>query len=252
MASPNTTGIAVDFDGTLAEIVADPATARPLPGATRVIAALAKRFAKVAVVSGRPIAFLVEQLAFDGATNSIELFGQYGLEHRLSNGTIVGPPQQGRYTEAVDAALAEARARAPRAVIVEAKGIALTLHWRKAPADKDASIALGRELAERHGLHAREGKMAIELVPDPTQDKGEAIRSFFSELAAGCVLGDDVGDIPAFRAAREEERSRGFEAVLVVAESSEVPPELLELADARVDGPQGAIAFLEALAAATG
>jgi trehalose 6-phosphate phosphatase len=214
-----------------------------------VIGELARRFAKVAIVSGRPVAFLVEHLQLD--KSQIEIFGQYGLEHRLTDGKIVGPAQRERYAAAVDAALAEARGRAARGVIVEAKGIALTLHWRRAPEARQASIALGRELADRYGFYVREGKMAIELVPDQEQDKGAAIRSIFSELSMGCVLGDDVGDIPAFRAAREMERDRGFEVVLVVATSSEVPPELLELADVRVVGPRGAIAFLQALVGAS-
>ncbi len=210
---------------------------------------LARRFAKVAVVSGRPIAFLVDRLDLDHQPVPVELYGQYGLEHRLADGTVIEPPQQQRYVDVVDAALRDARAHVPPGVIVEAKGIALTLHWRQAPAAKDASLTLARELAERHGLYAREGKMAIELVPDLAQDKGTAIRSVFAELVMGCVLGDDVGDIPAFRAARDLERVRDFAAVLVVATSPETPPELLELADVCVDGPPGALKFLRRLAA---
>lgn len=215
------------------------------------IATLAEIFAKVAVVSGRPVAFLIRHLDLEDATIPVELYGQYGLERRRVDGTIVGPPHEKRYADAVGAALGEARARAPHGVIVEAKGIALTLHWRRAPEEKDASIALAHDLAEHHGLYSREGKMAIELVPDPRQDKGATIRSIYSDLSTGCVLGDDVGDIPAFRAARELERVRDFTAVLVVATSPEVPPELLELADVRVDGPHGALAFLETLAGAS-
>jgi trehalose 6-phosphate phosphatase len=206
----------------------------------------------VAVVSGRPVAFLVERLDLSDAASRVELYGHYGLEHRLADGQVIGPPDEGRYEQIVDAALAEARSRAPRGVIVEAKGISLTLHWRQAPEEKAASIALAFELAERHGLTARQGTMAIELVPDSGQDKGTAVESIFSGLSSGCVLGDDVGDIPAFRAARELELARGFEAVLVVARSSEVPPELVKLANVSVEGPQGALDFLEALAAASG
>jgi trehalose 6-phosphate phosphatase len=246
-ASPATTGISLDFDGTLAEIVSDPAAARPLPGAARVIGALAERFAKVAVVSGRPVAFLVERLDLGAVASPVELYGHYGLEHRLADGSVIEPPEEHRYEEVARAALVEARARAPRGVIVEAKGISLTLHWRQAPEEMEASIALAFELAGQFGLTARQGAMAIELVPDSGQDKGSAVRSIFSDLSTGCVLGDDVGDIPAFLAARELERARDFQAELVVVNSAEVPPELLELATLSVDGPQGALAFLEAL-----
>ncbi len=202
------------------------------------------------MVSGRPVAFLERRLELDVRPLPIELYGHYGLQHRLQDGQVVGPPLEDRYAESAQAALTEARARAPRGVIVEPKGVALTLHWRVAPEQKDAATALARELAVRHGLYAREGKMAIELVPDADQNKGSAIRSIFSELSAGCVLGDDLGDIPAFQAARELQRGRDFDAVLVVAASIEVPPELIELADLQVNGPHGALAFLEALSAA--
>jgi trehalose 6-phosphate phosphatase len=249
--SPQTTGIALDFDGTLAEIVPDPAAARPLPGAIDAVQTLARRFARVAVVSGRPVAFLAQRLEIDHRPGPIELYGQYGLEHRLIDGTLVEPLHRRRYVDAVNAALREARADAPLGVFVEAKGIALTLHWRRAPEAKDATLALARQVAEHHGLYARVGRMAVELVPDSAQNKGDAIRSVFADLTAGCVLGDDVGDIPAFRAARGLEQLRDFSAVLVVVVSREVPPELVEAADVRVDGPQGALGFLRGLASAT-
>ncbi|HEX7276713.1 MAG TPA: trehalose-phosphatase, partial [Acidimicrobiales bacterium] len=45
-------GVFSDFDGTLAAIVDDPAAARPLPGAADALEALARRFARVGVISG--------------------------------------------------------------------------------------------------------------------------------------------------------------------------------------------------------
>ena len=51
---PERAALFCDFDGTLAPIVADPADARPLPGATDVLGVLAGRYRLVAVVSGRP------------------------------------------------------------------------------------------------------------------------------------------------------------------------------------------------------
>ena len=53
----------VDFDGTLAPIVADPPAAAPLPGAAAVLTRLARCVGTVAVVSGRPVAFLRERPA---------------------------------------------------------------------------------------------------------------------------------------------------------------------------------------------
>src|SRR5665213_4010639 len=88
LARPERAVIALDFDGTLAPIVADPAQARPHRDASAVLRALARRIATVAVVSGRPSAFTVAALGLDEdadprdgetATNLVVL-GHYGLE----------------------------------------------------------------------------------------------------------------------------------------------------------------------------
>ena len=49
--------LCLDFDGTLAPIVDDPADAEALPGTVELLGRLARRFAAVAVVSGRPARF---------------------------------------------------------------------------------------------------------------------------------------------------------------------------------------------------
>ena len=48
----------LDFDGTLSASVEDPTGARPLPGVPELLVELATVFALVAVISGRPTAFL--------------------------------------------------------------------------------------------------------------------------------------------------------------------------------------------------
>ena len=51
---PRGTGVFTDFDGTLAPIVDDPASALPLPGVVDALEALAGRYGRVGVISGRP------------------------------------------------------------------------------------------------------------------------------------------------------------------------------------------------------
>ncbi len=62
-ASPAATLLATDFDGTLSLIVDDPDAAVPLPGAVQVVQSLASSLGELAVVSGRPIEFLVDRLS---------------------------------------------------------------------------------------------------------------------------------------------------------------------------------------------
>src|SRR5687768_18500722 len=78
-ADPATATIVTDFDGTLSTIVEDPASAVPLPGACDVVHALAATYGRVAVVSGRPVAFLAHHLGAVEETG-IVLSGIYGLE----------------------------------------------------------------------------------------------------------------------------------------------------------------------------
>ena len=66
--------------GTLSAIVNDPVAARPLPGVPDLLARLAARFGLVAVVSGRPTAFLAEVLQ---SPPGVTLVGLYGLERAL-------------------------------------------------------------------------------------------------------------------------------------------------------------------------
>ena len=54
VARPERAVVAIDFDGTLAEIVADPEQARAHPDAVPALVALAPHVASVAVVTGRP------------------------------------------------------------------------------------------------------------------------------------------------------------------------------------------------------
>lgn len=58
--------LCLDFDGTLSPIVEDPQAARPLPGIVELLGPLAERFAAVALVSGRPAAYLAEHAAARG------------------------------------------------------------------------------------------------------------------------------------------------------------------------------------------
>lgn len=143
---------------------------------------------------------------------------------------------------------AELRAELPARVGVEPKSVSCVVHWRTAP--ELAGIALGRAraAAERHGLDLRPGKMAAELAAPGAPDKGDVARDLAGRTAVSCFLGDDVGDIPAFRALGQLARSPGRRAWRLAVTGPESPDELLELADATLEGPAAACGFLAHLA----
>jgi trehalose 6-phosphate phosphatase len=242
---PRQAGVLTDFDGTLSAIVDDPGAAVALPGVTAVLARLAARYAKVAVISGRPVAYLVEHL---GPAPGLELVGLYGLE-RVSDGVPHQHPEAVRWRSVVDGVAAAAVLAAPAGIQVEHKGLAVTLHVRTAPALTGWIEAWAAQAAADTGLEALSGRRSIELRPPVAADKGTVVDELVAGLEAICYLGDDRGDLPAFAAlARLAQQGRHTLAVAVA--SDEAPAELLAAADLVVAGPDGALALLEALAAA--
>src|SRR2546430_2674998 len=85
-ADPGRALVAVDYDGTLAPIVADPGQARPAPGALDALRRLAGTLGALAIVTGRPAAEVVRLGGLD-AVPGLVVAGQYGAE-RWHDGTL--------------------------------------------------------------------------------------------------------------------------------------------------------------------
>jgi trehalose 6-phosphate phosphatase len=243
--------IALDYDGTLAPIVADPAQAWPAGGAVDTLRRLAGVVGTLAVVTGRPAGQVVE-LGGLAAVPGLVVAGQYGAE-RWHDGTLEvpdPPPGIAGARAALPDLLAEAEAdpRVP-GVWVEDKGLALVVHTRRAADPAGALAALDRpvrRLAEQYGLEPHPGRYVLELRP-PGFDKGGALRRLVDAARPAAVLfaGDDVGDLPAF-AVVEELRAGGLPGVTVAAASAEAAA-VADRADLAVDGPAGVVALLASL-----
>lgn len=233
-----------DFDGTLAPIVPDPETARPLPGAAAVLGRLSEVFGLVAVISGRPVPFLAEHLA--GAGPGLRLYGGYGVEW-LEDGARHRDPAVEPWLDPLAEVAAAAVAQAPLGVGVEDKGYAVTLHWRRAPDRAGWGDRFAREWADRTGLRLQPGRMAVELRPPVGPDKGTVVQRLGRGCRAASFAGDDAGDLAAF-AALEILRGEGVGVARVAVADIESPPALLSAADVVVHGPVEALALLEALA----
>jgi trehalose 6-phosphate phosphatase len=238
--------IAVDFDGTLAPIVADPSDARPAPGAVDALRELSGNGARIAVITGRDARTAVELGGLDTIAGVI-VEGLYGAE-QWRDGSLRTLPEA--------PALQELRAELPRlvdrgdpALWVEDKRLSLVVHGRLA-ADPEAALdplrARVAALGERLGLDVHPGRGVIELRL-PGYDKGSALLRLVDDLGPRAVLfvGDDVGDLPAFEAVAAVRR-RGLPAWSVAAVAPEVP-EVAAAADVRVDGPTGVVELLAAL-----
>jgi trehalose-phosphatase len=239
----------LDFDGTLSTIVDDPVGARPLPGVPALLAELAASFALVAVISGRPTAFLRDVL---DAPAGVELVGLYGLERALG---ASGDAE--RWAAVIEAVVAEARAGAPAGVYVEPKGLTVTLHWRHAPEARGWVEAFATRMAATRGLAVHSGRMERELRPPLQVDKGTVVRQLAEEqggrLRRVAAFGDDLGDLPAFEAVGHLGTPAAPVAALrVAAVDDESPEAVAEAADLSVRGAAGAVALLRQLAEVAG
>jgi trehalose 6-phosphate phosphatase len=259
---PATTAIVTDFDGTLSPIVDDPAQARPLDGAARIIETLTRRFGMVAVVSGRPVSFLMEHLApvapaslpeaaalaVAEPAHSTRFVGLYGLEWSQPGGVVISEPEAEAWRPAVDQAAGRLRTSAPKLAVVEAKGLAVTVHWRRRPeAASWAASAVEAEVA-RTGLRAHPGRMSIELRPPLDIDKGTALRRLVAGSSAACYFGDDLGDLPAFAVLADLASAGGMTTVSVAVVDSESAEDVAAAADVVVPGPFEALKALGWLA----
>ncbi|MFF3258998.1 trehalose-phosphatase [Streptomyces sp. NPDC002932] len=257
LGRPDRAVIALDFDGTLADIVPDPEQARAHPGTVEALAALAPRVASIAVITGRPAGVAVRHGGFAGVAglDHLVVLGHYGAERwDAVSGTVQTPaPHPG---------VAAVRAELPgfldrfdswRGTWIEEKGQALAVHTRRAEDPQAAFEALRGplgELAARHGLIVEPGRMVLELRPSG-MDKGVALTQYVRETGAESVLyaGDDLGDLAAFAAVEKlrTEGPDGTPGLLICSGESEVP-ELAARGDLLLSGPSAVVEFLQSLA----
>ena len=258
VADASRTVVGLDFDGVLAPIVDDPATATIHPDGPRTLVELAAQVRGVAVITGRPArqAITLGRLDEVGAELSeqgrvLHLMGQYGNERWSSvERRVVSPrPPKGLSRFMSELPLLLRRHDAGDA-FVEEKGLAVAVHTRRLA---DAREAFDRllpaisETAKKYDLGVEPGRLVIE-VRAPGMHKGQALRTIHAELGGDGVMfaGDDLGDVEAFRAGRalREEGRPG----LLVCSGSEEQTALVELSDIVVDGPEGVLAFFRQFA----
>jgi trehalose 6-phosphate phosphatase len=243
VAAPARAAVLVDFDGTLSPIVANPDAARPLPAARDALAALVGAVGRVAVVSGRPVAFLRAALGVDGVT----YVGQYGLE-RWDGERVVTDPRVEPFLPVVEEVAVAAERDLPGLRVERKQGVAVVLHWREQPERGPDAEAWAADAARRSGLDLHPAKMACELRPPVPMDKGRAVAEVVTGMDVAAFAGDDAGDLAAFDALDRLQRDGTLGTALRIAvRSDEVPPDLVARADVVVDGPVGLAALLTEL-----
>jgi trehalose 6-phosphate phosphatase len=250
---PDDTLIGVDFDGTLAPIIDNPDEAFAHPEAVAALSRLGHLVGVIAVITGRPAQTAVRLGGFQQVPGleRMVVLGQYGVERwDAATDEFSIPPEPASITAVSRELPGILEELGLTDVRVEHKGRAIGVHTREMGDSVTAFERLAEpleELAARHGLLIEPGKNVLEIRA-PGFDKGDALRQLVAEKEIRSVIfaGDDLGDLPAFRAV-EQLRGEGVPGLLICSASHEEDA-LSELSDLVVDGPQGIADWLTRLA----
>ncbi|MBK5232514.1 MAG: trehalose-phosphatase [Thermoleophilia bacterium] len=250
---PKVSALTTDIDGTLCRIVDRPEKAKVPDRARRTLEALSHKLAMVACISGRP-ALTARRMV--GADNVV-YFGNHGLE-LLSPGHD-DPRLMLEGDEADHAKRFVAEHDNPfwvaAKIRLEDKGPIQALHWRGAGERTEKFVREIADHAESAGLDTHWGRKVMELRPPDMEGKAGAA----SEMITGWKIenmvfaGDDRTDLDAVRRLQRMKADGEIKNLFIVAvDSDEGPPELIEIADFVVGGPEEWIDMIEDLAALAG
>jgi trehalose 6-phosphate phosphatase len=191
--------LALDFDGTLAPIVATPDQARiPLPVSVRL--RKLQGVLLVAVITGRSVADVCSRLEFEPDF----IIGNHGAE----DGVAEREQHLQSGLEPVRELLARRAAELAQAgVTVEDKRLSLALHYRLSRNPEAARRLIQELVPGDHGdVRVMPGKMVVNVVHAEAPDKAQALLGLVARCEAdGAIfVGDDANDEPVFVAARPD------------------------------------------------
>ena len=224
--------LVTDFDGTLSEIVSDPAQARIVPESLEALGLLAQRLRMVAVLSSRSLDDLQTRVPLP----RVQLIGDSGLglvtadeRERLDRFNLEGGRLLNRYP----------------GVWLEMKTGATAVHHRHSSASRDELMATLQPAVDATGLRLQPGRRVIEVIPRD-HAKGDALEALISErqpLGVVCI-GDDENDRPMFQLVA----GLLIPHLTVGVTSAEVPEDLFAGCDLVLSDPHEVSQFLAMLA----
>lgn len=202
-----------DYDGSLTPIVDDPAEARLSREARSDLRALARSpRVRVAVISGRALADLRGRVNVRGVIYA----GCHGLEVAGRGLSFRHPDAETRRAALAGVArsLGE-RTAAIRGMVVEAKGLAVAVHYRRVAREDlplvtfevEQAVARAAAVAPAAALRIFRGDHVLEVLPEVDWNKGRCALWIWSRIgptlprpAMMLYMGDDWTDELAFRA----------------------------------------------------
>lgn len=195
--------IALDFDGTLTEIVDDPAAPGLTADRRARLAAIPGPGRRLAIVSGRRLADARQRVGIPAAI----YVGNHGLEIEGPGIERRPPPEVAGRLARLLGAVARRLEGLDARVEIEDKRWTATLHVRpRGDAEIHAAVAAAiGDVVEEAGFVLRPGKASWEIRPAGAFDKGDALRWLLDALPdaspeRALYIGDDHTDEDAFRA----------------------------------------------------
>ncbi|BBX71359.1 trehalose-phosphatase [Mycolicibacterium psychrotolerans] len=199
--------VMLDYDGTLSEIVGEPASATLVSGADKALEALAAR-CPVAIISGRSLADIQARVDVPGLWYA----GSHGFELTAPDGTRHVNEAGAAAVHDLQDARDELRQRLASVdgLFIEDKRFSVAVHYRGVAPDRvDEVMAVVRILGQRHHLRVTGGRKVIELRPDVEWGKGRTIEWILEHIGGADLLlpmyiGDDLTDEDGFDAIRHK------------------------------------------------
>ncbi|HSE11651.1 MAG TPA: trehalose-phosphatase [Rudaea sp.] len=182
--------IALDYDGTLAPIVSDPARAQMRPSTRALLASVAQRYATI-VITGRAREDASRLLA---GVELREIIGNHGAETQAAS-----PASVARRLASWRAELRK-NLEGLAGAAIEDKGYSLAIHYRACSNRTSAAAKIRKMAAALPGARLVGGKCVLNVVPIDAADKGAALLRAWRRLRCPRALyvGDDDTDEDVF------------------------------------------------------
>ena len=205
-----------DYDGTITPIVGRPADASLPDGVREILCALVgKPTISVGIVSGRSLTELKAMVGVEG----IYYAGNHGLEIEGPGIKFVSPAAEAAQTGMKElAGQLSAKLGDIGGVIIEDKGLSLSVHYRLVEEDEEEQVAeifahITSPPLDAGRIKVTSGKKVWEVRPPIDWHKGKAVEAIVQEIKAllnlgqplTIYLGDDTTDEDAFRVVHRPE-----------------------------------------------
>jgi trehalose 6-phosphate phosphatase len=230
-------GLITDVDGTISPTAPTPAQAEVSPLCYKYLSILSEKLALVAAISGRPAVEARNMLRID----KMVYIGNHGLE-RWTEGHTELVAEAKEYPRVIKAAVKELSwLLAIDGISIEDKGATATIHYRLCPEPELAKAKIHAALkdsAPAKKLRIMEGKMAVNLLPPVSINKGTTVLALIRDfcLRGGIYLGDEYTDIAAFRAIHSAAGNLAFQGFAIGVTSQEMPAGLVSEVDFSLNG----------------